>query len=125
MQAQFIQRRRRVWLAAALLAGAVALVAAFRHRSSGSSQLVTQASHSDYVDGAVCASCHQDIAETYRKTGMGRSFFIPTTANVVENYAHENTVFHQPSGLRYTMVEPNGEFLSGGHRLDSTAKRPT
>jgi predicted CXXCH cytochrome family protein len=115
MQAQFIQRRRRVWigsfLAAGLLAAAVALAAAFRHRSSGSSQLVTQASHSDYVDGAVCASCHQDIAETYRKTGMGRSFFIPTTANVVEDYAHENTVFHQPSGLRYTMVERNGEFF--------------
>jgi Tfp pilus assembly protein PilF len=111
MKAQFIQRRRRVWLAAALLAGAVALVAALRHRSSGSSQLVTQASHSDYVDGAVCASCHEDIAETYRKTGMGRSFFIPTTANLVEDYAHENTVFHRPSGLRYTMVERNGEFF--------------
>jgi len=115
MQAQFRQRRRRVWigslLAAALLAAAVALVAAFRHRSSRSSQLVTQASHSDYVDGAVCAGCHQGIAETYRKTGMGRSFFIPTTANVVEDYAHENTVFHRPSGLRYTMVERNGEFF--------------
>jgi len=115
MQAQFRQRRRRVWigsfLAAALLAAAVALVATFRHRSSRSSQLVTQASHSDYVDGAVCASCHQDIAETYRKTGMARSFFIPTAANVVEDYAHANTVFHQPSGLRYAMIERNGEFF--------------
>ncbi len=110
MQAQFIQRRRRIWIGA-FLAAAVALVAAFRHRSSGSSQPVTQASHSDYVDGAVCASCHQDIAETYRKTGMGRSFFIPTAANVVEDYAHANTVFHRPSGLRYTMVERNGEFF--------------
>jgi predicted CXXCH cytochrome family protein len=115
MQAQFRQRRRRVWigsfLAAALLTAAVALVATFRHRSSRSSQQLTQASHSDYVDGSVCASCHQDIAETYRKTGMGRSFFIPTAANVVEDYAHANTVFHQPSGLRYAMVERNGEFF--------------
>ena len=111
MQAKFIQRRRRVWLAAALLAGAVALVIAFRHHSSGSSQLVTQSSHSDYVDGAVCASCHQDVAETYRKTGMGRSFFIPTAANEVEDYTQANTVFHPPSGLRYTMVERNGEFF--------------
>jgi len=115
VQAQFRHRRRRVWigsfLAAALLAAAVALVAAFRHRSNRSSQLVTQASHLDYVDGAVCASCHQDIAETYRKTGMGRSFFIPTTANVVEDYAHANAVFHQPSGLRYSMVERDGEFF--------------
>jgi predicted CXXCH cytochrome family protein len=115
MDSQFIKRRRKVWigafLAAALLSAAIALVAAFRHRASGYSQLVTQASHSDYVDGAVCASCHQDIAETYRKTGMGRSFFIPTAANVMEDYAHANTVFHRPSGLRYTMVERNGEFF--------------
>src|SRR6202044_2555304 len=115
MQAQFIERSRRIWigafLAAALLAAAVALVVAFRHRSSGSSQRVTQVSHSDYVDGAVCASCHQDVAETYRKTGMGRSFFIPTAANVVEDYTHANTVFHQPSGLHYAMVEHNGEFF--------------
>src|SRR5579863_9745184 len=103
---------RRGWggafLATALLAGAVA---AFHHCSSGSSQLQTQASHSDYVDGAICVSCHQDVAETYVKTGMGRSFSVPTTANVVEDYTHANTVFHQPSGLRYTMVERNGEFF--------------
>ena len=63
------------------------------------------------LEGAVCASCHQDVAETYRKTGMGRSFFIPTAANVVEDYTHANTVFHQLSGLRYTMVRRNGEFF--------------
>jgi len=70
-----------------------------------------QASRSEYVDGAVCANCHQDIAETYRKTGMGRSFSIPTAANAVEDFAHANTIFHQPSGLRYTMVQRNGEFF--------------
>ena len=114
MQAHFLQRSRRVWiggLLAAALVAAVSLVAAFHHRSSGSSPLVTQDSHSDYVDGALCASCHRDIAETYSKTGMGRSFYIPTAANVVEDYAHANTVFHQPSGLRYAMVERNGEFF--------------
>src|SRR5580704_9695219 len=115
MDSQFIKRRRKVWigafLAAALLSAAIALVAAFRHRASGYSQLVTQASRSDYVDGAVCASCHRDIAETYRKTGMGRSFSIPSAANVVEDYTHANTVFHQPSGLRYAMTERSGEFF--------------
>jgi predicted CXXCH cytochrome family protein len=86
-------------------------LAVFRHRSSGTSSLVTRVSQSDYVDGAICASCHQDIAETYRKTGMGRSFSIPTAATVVEDYTHANTVFHQLSGLRYTMVQRNGEFF--------------
>ena len=115
MQAKFIPLSRKVWvgaiLAAALLASAVALLAVFRHRWSGSPQLARQASQSDYVDAAVCANCHRDIAETYRKTGMGRSFSIPTAANVVEDYTHANTIFHQPSGLRYTMIERNGEFF--------------
>ena len=42
---------------------------------------------------------------------MGRSFYLPTAGNVVEDYVHANTVFHQPSGLRYTMIERNGEFF--------------
>ena len=115
MRAKSIKPSRRVragaLLAAAVLAAAVALLAVFHHRSSGSQQLATQTSQSDYVDATVCARCHQGIAETYRKTGMGRSFFIPTAANVVEDYVHANTVFHQPSGLRYTMFERNGEFF--------------
>jgi predicted CXXCH cytochrome family protein len=115
MQAKFIPRSRRAWvgafLAATLLVAAVALLAVYRHRSSGFSQRVTQASQSDYVESAMCANCHRDIAETYRKTGMGRSFSTPTAANVVEDYVHGNTVFHRPSGLRYTMTERNGEFF--------------
>jgi predicted CXXCH cytochrome family protein len=115
MQLQFLYRSRRVWigalLSAALLVAVVALVEAARRRSSASSQLATQASHSDYVDGAICASCHRDIAETYSKTGMGRSFSTPTAANVVEDYTRANTLFHQPSGLHYTMVERNGELF--------------
>jgi hypothetical protein len=29
---------------------------------------------SAYANPAVCTGCHADIAATYRKTGMGRSF---------------------------------------------------
>src|SRR5580693_9035004 len=115
MQAKFIKPSSRLWvaafLAAASIAVAVALLAVFRHRSSRTPQLLTRTSQSDYVDAAVCANCHQDIAETYRKTGMGRSFSIPTAANVMEDYVHANTFFHQPSGLRFTMVERSGEFF--------------
>jgi predicted CXXCH cytochrome family protein len=115
MQAQSLRRSQKVWigafLAATLLAAAIALVAVFHHRRTGSSQLVTQAFSSDYVEESVCESCHQDVAATYRKTGMGRSFSVPGAANVVEDYTRGNTVFHLPSGLRYSMVERNGEFL--------------
>jgi len=115
MQLELQQRSRRIWigalLSATLLVAVGAVVIALYQSSSRSSQLSTQASHSDYVDGAVCASCHRDIAETYSKTGMGRSFSASSAANVVEDYTHANTVLHQPSGLSYTMVERNGEFF--------------
>jgi len=112
MKSSSTPRSRRVWvgalLVAAVLAAAVALWTVYRQPSQ---KRMTQALASDYVDASACAGCHQGIAETYSKTGMGRSFFIPTTANGVEDYAHANTVFHQPSGLRYTMVERNGQFF--------------
>jgi hypothetical protein len=30
-----------------------------------------------YINPAVCATCHSKQAETYRLTGMGRSFYLP------------------------------------------------
>ena len=43
-----------------------------------------------YVDTAGCATCHREIVDAYRKTGMGRSF---TRAAAVEG-----RFFHQASG---------------------------
>ena len=80
-------------------------------RWHGSRVMAASAPPSGYVDEAVCESCHQDIAETYKKTGMGRSFSPPTKANVVEDYTQANTLFHQPSQMHYAMLERNGEFF--------------
>ncbi|HEV2272832.1 MAG TPA: tetratricopeptide repeat protein [Acidobacteriaceae bacterium] len=65
---------------------------------------------SDYVDPAVCAGCHQEIARSYRLTGMGHSLYRATQANTIEDYQKKNTVHNQPSGLSYTMVERDGKY---------------
>lgn len=65
---------------------------------------------SGYVDPAICAGCHQDIARTYRLTGMGHSLYRPTTANTIEDYQTHSTVNNDASGLTYTMVERDGKF---------------
>src|SRR5580692_8172029 len=54
--------------------------------------------NSDYVDPSVCATCHDDIAATYRKTGMGRSFSRPTAQNRIEDYSRRNRLDHPLSG---------------------------
>lgn len=44
-----------------------------------------------YADASVCATCHPEIADTYRRTGMGQSFFRPTAKNAIEHYKAKNT----------------------------------
>jgi predicted CXXCH cytochrome family protein len=65
---------------------------------------------SGYVDPAICAGCHQDIAKTYLLTGMGRSLYRPTAANTVEDYQNRNMVHNDASDLTYTMVERDDKF---------------
>ena len=52
-----------------------------------------------YVDPAACRPCHTQIFESYRKTGMGRSFAkavdVPRLAEFL----------HQPSERYYSVVE--------------------
>jgi len=65
---------------------------------------------SEYVDARVCAACHRQIAEDYRKTGMGRSFFRPAAANSIEDYSTNNRFDHALSGTHYAMIRRDGQY---------------
>ncbi|HVW12010.1 MAG TPA: tetratricopeptide repeat protein [Bryobacteraceae bacterium] len=62
-----------------------------------------------YVDPALCAQCHADIAATYAKTGMGRSFYKPTAATAADTTAHP--YYHATSDTYIEMIERNGKFF--------------
>ena len=70
-----------------------------------------------YVASSVCAGCHAEIAKTYRQTGMGRSFYRPSAANTVEDYARRNRLAHRPSGRYYTMLEREGQWFQRRHQI--------
>jgi predicted CXXCH cytochrome family protein len=72
---------------------------------------------SNYVDPAVCAGCHQKIAQSFHTTGMGQSVYRPSAANTVEDYKTHNTVYNQASGLYYTMLARDGKFYQRRHEL--------
>src|SRR5258708_7113973 len=57
---------------------------------TGTAQAAPDNGRAEYVDARVCASCHRQIAEEYRQTGMGRSFFRPAPANTIEDYTKNN-----------------------------------
>ena len=63
------------------------------------------------VPAKVCATCHPEAAERYFSTGMGRSFYRPTPANIVEDYTKNNTFEHQLSATHYAMTRRGNQFF--------------
>lgn len=61
-----------------------------------------------YIDPAMCAQCHQKIAQSFRTTGMGRSFADATAADFGSLF-HGARVDNAPSGMHYEMLERDGK----------------
>jgi len=72
---------------------------------------------SGYVNSATCAGCHQDIAKTYRLTGMARSFYRPAAENTIEDYRVHNTVYNRASDRYYTMLERDGKWYQRRNQI--------
>lgn len=48
---------------------------------------------------------------------MGRSFYRPSAANMLEDYAKRNQLQHRSSGLFYTMIERDGQWFQRRHEV--------
>ena len=107
----------RSWPILVVTLCAVALIGAWPVWRSHHARLAVAQAQSDYVDPSVCASCHGDIAATYRKTGMGRSFSHPTAQNFIGENSQNNTLDHKLSGFSYTMVQHDGKFFERRHTI--------
>ena len=73
--------------------------------------------NSGYVDSSICAGCHQEIAKSYRLTGMGRSFYSPRPESTVEDYTAHNSFYHATSDRYYTMFERGGKLYQRRHQI--------
>jgi predicted CXXCH cytochrome family protein len=60
-----------------------------------------------YVDSAACAACHPKIAETYRRTGMARSF-ARVTAEITPDRA---SYYHSASERHFEITRDKGRWL--------------
>lgn len=70
------------------------------------------------ADPASCAGCHPGIYDTYRRTGMGRSFFRPRPERMTEDWDAHNTYYHQVSERHYTMLRRDGRYFVRRHQTD-------
>ena len=71
-----------------------------------------------YVDPAICASCHQEIARTYSLTGMARSFSRVSGSQFTEPIR----VHHKPSDRYYTSAARDGRFYQRRHQIGFDGK---
>ncbi|HEY3840144.1 MAG TPA: tetratricopeptide repeat protein [Bryobacteraceae bacterium] len=76
---------------------------------------------SGYADSKVCANCHREIAATYARTGMARSFFKPAALNTIEDYSHGD-YDHVLSDSHYSMTSRNGVYFQRRWQLDRQGK---
>src|ERR1700691_2310115 len=60
-----------------------------------------------YVDSAVCAGCHADVAKNYSRTGMGRSLRA-VSKTVAEPEFNGSSFFHAASRELFTFTLRNG-----------------
>jgi tetratricopeptide (TPR) repeat protein len=69
---------------------------------------VPAAAHGAYVDSKLCQGCHARIYESYRRTGMGRSFYRPQPEAQLENTIED--YYHKPSDTHYAMLVREGKY---------------
>jgi predicted CXXCH cytochrome family protein len=79
-------------------------------------------SDAGYVSSDVCAECHREIWETYRRTGMGRSFARIGDAAPLEDYQGKNTYYHKASDRYYIMYRKDGKVYQRRHQIGFDGK---
>jgi predicted CXXCH cytochrome family protein len=121
-----VWRRRRLASISIFILLAGIIYFYFVHRRSatmpGTQPAETAAGENRYVDSAECADCHLKIWETYRLTGMGRSFGLPTTGNTVGNEKKAVTFYHKASDSYFTMIERDGRFYQRRYQIGFDGK---
>jgi predicted CXXCH cytochrome family protein len=70
----------------------------------------------------VCAGCHREIWDTYRQTGMGRSFYRPLPDKMVGNFTKKNIYYHQPSASYFAMIRRGDEYYQRRYQLDANGQ---
>src|SRR5262245_1736467 len=99
---------------AALLTGLFGAAEGYSQSKAGSARPIAQSRATSpanrYVDPARCAECHTEIARSFQKTGMARSFYRMSAQKAVEDFQSGKPFYHEPSDSYFTMVKRGDNF---------------
>ena len=70
-----------------------------------------------YIEPGACASCHAGIYNTYRQTGMGRSFYRMPPGGTGEDFSRNNTYYHEASDQHFTVYRRDGRLFQRRHQI--------
>jgi predicted CXXCH cytochrome family protein len=118
--------RQRWWLALTLciaLASVLYIVRGRLRTTPAAESNRSNPAEARYVDPTECAGCHPGVAETYQRTGMGRSFYPPTSANTIGAGKKDVTYYHKASESYFTMEERDGRFFQGRYQIGFGGKK--
>ena len=76
-----------------------------------------------YASPALCAGCHRKIADSFRKTGMGRSFYRLEPGQVIEDFSQNNTFNHAASERYYQLIARDGKYYQRRYQVDRTGNQ--
>ena len=92
------------------------------HAQSGPT---TAAAANKYADPAQCEACHADIASTFHKTGMGRSFYKLQPGTAVEDFTPGKPYYHEASNTYIAMIVRDGKYYQRRWQGASMALKST
>ena len=96
-------------MAAALGAAGILTEGPYAQEAPPSPRLASSSPNS-YADPALCAQCHAEIANNYRMTGMGRSFYrLPQEVPAAE-LTTAKPFYHSASDNYFAMIERGGKY---------------
>ena len=90
--------RRNLAIAAVALVAGVLTQRAYPQQANG------------YADPALCARCHAEIANNFRKTGMGRSFYRLQQGSAAGDFTTGKPFYHAASDCYFAMIERGGKY---------------
>jgi len=72
-----------------------------------------------YARPEACAGCHRGVWETYRRTGMARSFYRAS----FEDSANNSPFYHQASDSYFSMLRRDGKLYQRRYQIDFAGKQ--
>src|ERR1035441_4934229 len=69
----------------------------------------------NYVDPALCAQCHAEAANNFRKTGMGQSFYRMPQGEPAVDLTTGEPFYHAASDSYFAMTDRKSTRLNSSH----------